>query len=79
MKKALSLLPVLALSANLGFAQAPHRTRPSDNSGPVSNDQPNRGASWGWIGLIGLAGLAGLGGRKRADMDRESVRMRPAA
>ena len=78
MKKALSLLPVLALTATLGFAQStPDRSQPADNSGPVSNDQRS-GSNWGWIGLLGLAGLAGLGGRKSA-AERDNIRMRPAA
>ena len=62
-----------------GFAQStPDRSRPADNSGPVSNDQRS-GSNWGWIGLLGLAGLAGLGGRSKAAADRDNVRMRPAA
>jgi MYXO-CTERM domain-containing protein len=75
MKKAFTILPLLALSATVGLAQGPEPTRQApDNPTPNrTTDQPARGSNYGWIGLFGLIGLAGLGGRsKRVATDLEA-------
>jgi MYXO-CTERM domain-containing protein len=77
MKKIVSLLALMALSATLSFAQAPDRGAPNDDR-PASNEPVRRGGNFGWIGLIGLAGLAGMRGR-REDVRTDNVRVRPAA
>jgi MYXO-CTERM domain-containing protein len=77
MKKIVSLLALMALSATLSFAQAPDRGAPNDER-PASNEPVRRGGNFGWIGLIGLAGLAGMRGR-REDVRTDNVRVRPAA